>query len=384
MRSATRPLMPVLGLSLSLWMGGAYAVDSVAWEKHAGGYVGISGMMYVPDSSRTADVGWGGRFHLGMPIKPRLSFELSGYGYRYDAEALLFNDEAFGLVGDLVYGFPRENWTPFLLGGLGYIYENVLYDEEGALSADIGVGAKLPVYKTLSLRVDARYQLVFNDLGSAGNDPMGDILLSMGLQVPLGFFMKDEPPLPAPAPVQIDVRGCDLDCDQDGVDNAVDECPQTPDGVAVGINGCPPDEDDDGAPDYLDQCPETPRGLAVDAEGCVLPGELIVLTEVFFEFDSSDLTASSRSSLEKVAVALRGQPGIKVEVRGHTDARGSEVYNLELSQGRASVVRNYLVSKGVPGPDIIARGYGESQPVASNETEEGRANNRRVELKVIE
>jgi OOP family OmpA-OmpF porin len=110
----------------------------------------------------------------------------------------------------------------------------------------------------------------------------------------------------------------------------------------------------------------------------------ITLKGVGFEYDSATLTAESRPVLDEVAADLKKYPRLKVELQGHTDSRGSDQYNLKLSQRRAEAVREYLIRQGVSPDQLTARGYGETQPKASNDTDEGRAENRRVDMKVLE
>ena len=137
------------------------------------------------------------------------------------------------------------------------------------------------------------------------------------------------------------------------------------------------DSDGDGVLDRNDDCPGTPRGTPVDARGCP---EIPDLQGVNFEFDKADLTAEGRSILDRGAAVLEGNPTVRVEIVGHTDARGADAYNQSLSERRADSVRAYLESKGIAANRLSASGRGESAPVASNDTDEGRAQNRRVEL----
>ncbi|WP_234981488.1 OmpA family protein [Fontimonas thermophila] len=95
------------------------------------------------------------------------------------------------------------------------------------------------------------------------------------------------------------------------------------------------------------------------------------------------LTEASRKILDEVAESLKNQPNVRVEIGGHTDSIGNDAYNHILSQQRAEAVRQYLISRGVSGDRLVAMGYGEFRPVASNETPEGREQNRRVEFKLI-
>jgi len=141
------------------------------------------------------------------------------------------------------------------------------------------------------------------------------------------------------------------------------------------------DSDGDGVPDSADRCPDTPRGTVVDEKGC--PTEPVVLKGVEFQTASATLTEGSRPILDGVAQDLVIHPLVQVELQGHTDSQGADAYNLDLSQRRAESVRDYLISKGVSGTRLVAKGYGETQPIADNKTAAGRAQNRRVVMKVI-
>lgn len=122
-------------------------------------------------------------------------------------------------------------------------------------------------------------------------------------------------------------------------------------------------------------------GQALDLEGCKL-GDTLVLRGVNFDFDKASLTINARSLLLLVAEELKSHPRIAVEIDGHTDGKGSPVYNQKLSERRAESVRQFLASQGVAPSRLAIRGFGASVPVADNASEEGRELNRRVELKV--
>lgn len=197
-----------------------------------------------------------------------------------------------------------------------------------------------------------------------------------------------------PSGATVDENGCPTDSDGDGVFDGIDQCEGTPEGATVDESGCPMDSDGDGVLDGIDRCPGTPEGREVDAEGCgefeaALAQGRLVLRDINFAFNSAELDEQSRTVLADVAVAIRNaianNPGITIEVQGHTDAIGSEQYNQSLSERRAASVREYLVSvESSIAESLTTAGYGESQPVASNDTDEGRAQNRRVEFVVQE
>lgn len=138
------------------------------------------------------------------------------------------------------------------------------------------------------------------------------------------------------------------------------------------------DSDGDGVCDSMDYCAGTPSGTKVDARGCPeIPG----LTGVNFEFNSSKLNSSATSILNEGAGIIRSNPDVRVEITGHTDSVGSDAYNQKLSERRADSVKTYLEGQGIEATRLSASGRGESEPIDTNDTKEGRANNRRVELK---
>jgi len=187
---------------------------------------------------------------------------------------------------------------------------------------------------------------------------------------------KDECP-DTPKGVKVDDVGCPIDTDGDGVPDDEDECPDTPKGVKVDDVGCPMDTDGDGVPDDLDECADTLKGAKVDVRGCwVIPG-------AFFEYDKAAIRPNHRAELDDVARILKRNPDVKLRLEGHTDSRGSEVYNQALSERRARAVTEYLVERGVSGARMTPVGLGESKPIRPNDTEENMAKNRRVELVVV-
>jgi OOP family OmpA-OmpF porin len=186
-----------------------------------------------------------------------------------------------------------------------------------------------------------------------------------------------------PAGTAVDATGCPSDADRDGVTDARDICPDTPAGAKVDHFGCALDSDGDGVGDDQDLCPATVAGTTVDAKGCTSlfqAGQPLILSGVNFETGKAILLPESMGILDQVAQSLVDNPGVNVEVGGHTDNTGSTATNVRLSQTRANAVRDYLISKGVDGGRITATGYGPEKPVADNATAAGRAANRRVEL----
>ncbi|RJS92115.1 OmpA family protein [Salinisphaera sp. Q1T1-3] len=205
----------------------------------------------------------------------------------------------------------------------------------------------------LKVRAEYRYRYTTVDsadvLGAGYEDARyNDHIVSLGLQIPIGAPPQAPAPAPAPTPAQ------------------------------------PQDSDGDGVIDANDQCPGTPRGTEVDARGCPIEKKApIVLKGVTFEFDSSKLTSQATNRLDNVVDALNASPNVDFRVDGYTDSVGTQQYNLGLSQRRVDSVKSYLMNHGISSSRITGtEGHGESNPVATNETAAGRAQNRRVELHV--
>jgi len=140
----------------------------------------------------------------------------------------------------------------------------------------------------------------------------------------------------------------------------------------------PMDSDGDGVYNDKDQCPRTPAGAIVDGRGCW------VIENIEFDFNKADIKESFYPRLNKVAKIMMNNPGLKVEIAGHTDDKGAAEYNQYLSGKRAEAVKAYLVNQGISSDQLRTAGYGEDKPIASNDTDAGRAKNRRVELIPIE
>ena len=186
-----------------------------------------------------------------------------------------------------------------------------------------------------------------------------------------------------------DLDGCP-DRDSDGIMDSLDNCIDHA-GPAT-TRGCP-DADNDRIPDNRDACPDQPADPRADparSDGCpkrvvVTRNKIEILEKIHFETGKSKIRRDSNSLLDEIAEVLADNPDIKqVEVSGHTDNQGAEDLNMRLSQARAEAVMMYLVKKGEIDPErLLAKGYGPTRPVSENETDEGRAANRRVEFLIL-
>jgi outer membrane protein OmpA-like peptidoglycan-associated protein len=187
-------------------------------------------------------------------------------------------------------------------------------------------------------------------------------------------------------------RGCPPDRDRDGIFDADDRCPDVPgvESADPAKNGCPPDTDGDGIPDDKDACPREKGEPSADPKknGCptavrIEGTQIVILQQVNFETGRDEIKADSFDLLGQVAAVMRDHPEIaRVAVDGHTDNRGGDKPNVNLSERRAVAVVRWLTEHGVDARRLEARGFGARRPIADNKTEAGRAKNRRVEFQI--
>jgi outer membrane protein OmpA-like peptidoglycan-associated protein len=185
-------------------------------------------------------------------------------------------------------------------------------------------------------------------------------------------------------------RGCPPDRDRDGIPDADDRCPDAPgvESTDPAKNGCPLDSDGDGIPDNLDACPREKGDPSPDPKKNGCPGsvrlegtQIIILQQVNFETGRDEIKKDSFDLLGQVAAVLLQHPEIaRLAVDGHTDDRGGDKPNVNLSERRALAVVKWLTNHGVDARRLEARGYGARRPIADNKTDAGRARNRRVEF----
>ena len=297
--------------------------------------------------------------------------------------------------------FNRENRIqPYVLVGAGFQNEDSdLFPSgtDGYLNVGGGVEAKLG-NSPAALRAEYKARTIDGSIGRAN-----DNIFMIGLSYAFGG--KKEKSMPTivavpdsdndgvnddadacpntPPGFPVDSRGCALDSDRDGVADPLDKCMNTVRGASVDADGCELDGDQDGVVDRIDECPESEAGVRVDVKGCEIR-DVIELPGVNFETNSDRLLPGANSVLNDAAATLAKYPDLVVLVAGHTDSAGDAGYNQQLSERRAETVRQFLVEAGAPSANLTSRGYGEQEPIADNATAEGRAQNRRVELQIVE
>ena len=315
-------------------------------------YVAPFGTFVNTGGDRGAQDGWGGGLGIGKIINEHFNVELKGFYQEFYSNAPRKGDwELAGGMADLQYFFSRDTFSPYTVIGLGGM--NTSFSKAGASAGsfigEIGAGFTYELHDNFLLRSDVRYRYNnnFDTTFGRNTDEFHDMVVNLGFVIPFGAKptaqAKFEVPVAA-APV--------TDC-------------STLDSDADGVNNC------------LDKCPSTMSGSRVDEQGCPISLEL---KGVNFLYDSAELTTNAMYILDGVAANLMAYPEKDdIEVRGHTSSEGSNSHNMKLSQRRSQSVVDYLQMKGVTNR-LTARGFGENQPIADNSTEEGRSQNRRVEL----
>ena len=340
----------------------------------------------------------------------------AGLGYEYVVDSRPNFDSQFYLDGGMGLRYPLENGINFVTELKGLYMLNSNSDQDGEIALYVGVG--VPFGRSMSRPQDSDGDGVYDYADTCPNTAVG---------------------------TQVDLNGCPLkqttlalDSDGDTVPDSRDVCPNTPLGVGVNNRGCPVraavqartlehyeptvigesvvtsapvgaevvssgevvgevvgeiiseepvkvpkvhhelDSDHDGVKDSIDQCVNTPKGFSVNAIGCAVKKNL----DVRFEPNSFNVTASSKSAIVAFAKYLKRYPNANVKIAGYTDSSGKREKNRVISQKRAQKVKELLVGYGVSASRMTAIGKGDLNPIASNDTPEGREQNRRVEVEI--
>lgn len=420
----------------------ALTVSSQTSEKKWG--VGIGAGAYNLFEDDNKDVGFIPELYLGRYLSPRFDLMLQGNLGLWRPSVV--NDLDMGnVLLNLRYKLYNEtkNFRPYLYAGPGILSDNL----ESKLNFDAGLGAKYYIAPATAFygkvgyisaietdtHTDHFYQASVGmefDFGSKSKDSDMD-----------GVSDKKDKCPNTPAGVAVDENGCPKDSDGDGVSDDIDECPTVAglsslkgcpdtdkDGIADKDDACPdvagvrtlkgcPDTDGDGVADKDDKCADTPKGIKVDASGCPLdqdkdgvadsedncptvagpienkgcPAEEAAQTNdampridpVFFDSNQSTYKSGEKAKVDHVISLLKENTEYKVNVIGYADSNGSDEYNLNLSKKRGNNVLNRLTSGGINKNRISVSGKGEANPISSNDTEEGRALNRRVEFEIV-
>jgi OOP family OmpA-OmpF porin len=300
-----------------------------------------------------------------FPIKPELSFL---YSDGVNSEGITPKDKTdiTRIAINGVYEFDAMGKViPFLKAGIGYeTLDRHFANNSDSGFVDAGAGIKIPFTDAIALKLEALYMLKYSDSSvsdDTADDNFGDSNLALlaGLNFSFGKNAQPEPtprvepepmPEPEPAPEPAPAPVVDGDDDKDSVPNSIDECPNTYENV-----------------------------IKVDEKGCA---ELVNL-RVNFKFDSAEVQEEYNADIENFVNFMNDHENYDAKIVGHTDSIGTEAYNQKLSERRAQSVKNEIVKNGINVDRVVSEGMGEKEPIASNMLKEGRAQNRRIEAKLI-
>ena len=339
-----------------------YIVPSVGWVS--------------PDSKRkTKDSGQVG-LSVGRWVSPNTSFELEGavnnadFKDRSGRGGKEWETTSLGVTGRHYWGEEGDRTRVYGLVGLGAVHHSAISSHTGwSPSAKAGLGVQYAFNDRVGVRGEVAYRYDRDDVSSKyipdldRRNHYGDTMVSLGLVLGLGHRERPiQPPMgiieQVPPPADCSTQ----DDDRDGVSNCDDRCPGTPAGTMVGPDGCP-------------------QKVVIDLRGVNFkfdrprPGETDIAATL------QEPASDSRSILDQAVDTLQRYPSIHVEVDGYTDSVGSDQYNQGLSERRAKIVNQYLLDHGVSADRLDPpKGFGETRPIDTNETKEGRARNRRVEF----
>jgi outer membrane protein OmpA-like peptidoglycan-associated protein len=400
---------------------------------YGGGHLTIDNEWFLQDPSiiteKTARHGGLFGLRLGYMINHVLAAEGDASVMAYKSSGSGNINIAVAATADVLFHLTRGNWVPYIIAG-GGAYQSL----SGDLGSDMdwqarwGLGIRAMANSTVSPRLEIKH--IMTDAYTEGKMFASNVEVTLGVD----FFMKKGEKALPPAPVDVDKdddgvpdstdncpdqagteanNGCPvLDRDHDGVLDKDDACPDEAgsesnrgcplidrdrDGVLDKDDACPDeagpesnrgcpllDRDHDGVLDRDDACPEVP-GL-VEANGCMPEKAAKMFSGTFeginFASGKAIIMRNSYTNLNRAAAVLNEFPSIRLIIEGHTDNIGQPYKNQALSEDRAQAVKDYFVSKGIDAMRIETAGYGDTRPVANNRTATGRAENRRIEIKI--
>ena len=316
-------------------------------------YVSPFGTFVQPGCERNTDSGWGGGMGIGKILNEHFNVELKSFYQGYDSENKNGRWDITGGTADIQYYISRGAFSPYTVIGLGAINSSHNGKSGTGFVGEAGAGLTYEISDNFLVRSDVRYR--YNNNAGAnlqqGTNEFNDLVVNMGFVVPFGAKPKHvvaQSPAATPAVtpiVQARTTDCStLDSDHDGVNDCVDQCPNTPAGAHVAINGC----------------------WTVDVK---------------FDNDKAIIKPQYFNNLDNAANIIKNNPDLIIEVQGHTSKTGSLKHNIKLSENRAIAVKKYLVHD-THSPHLTTQGYGWARPIDTNDTEQGRSNNRRVQLEI--
>ncbi|MDD5460654.1 MAG: OmpA family protein [Methylococcales bacterium] len=311
-------------------------------------YVAPFGTFIQPGGDRKSDNGWGGGMGFGKMLNEHFNVELKGFYQNLHGGTYGGSDMTGGIAEAQYYIF-RDKFSPYTVIGLGGMNTSHNYGSGASFIGEAGAGFTYEVSDNFLVRSDVRYRYNqnFNANLQPGTNEFHDMVVNLGFVVPFGpkpvahEVVAEAPPAPTP----VAAADCStMDDDNDGINNCDDLCPNTLPGVKVSIKGC-------------------------------------WIVDVKFDNDKAIVKPEYFANLDQTAAEIKSHPELQIEIQGHTSKTGGFKHNMKLSERRALAVKNYLVD-GTHSPNLTTKGYGWTRPIDTNDTEEGRANNRRVQLEV--
>jgi len=366
--------MRIIGLSLVL--AGALLATDYSYEISPM----IGGVIAEGNANIDNQAAIGLRFQMNdwnfLGFVPEVSYDFSPNTDYSDSGDTTINRLALNAL----YEFKdvSETLTPYLLAGIGY--EHSSNENHGFLDSqnyassmygNYGGGIKWKIMDDIAFRAEVKGLL-------RADDGVDELYYGIGLSIPFGEKAAEMVSEPEEVVVEQETKVEEVK----EVDHEVEVATAT--AVTAAVVVVDKDKDKDGVLDEVDSCLDSKAGAEVDEKGC----EKIFVLNVKFEYDSADIDYAFNSTnisktgeeeLEGYAGFMNKHPEYKVTIIGHTDNKGSDAYNQKLSQKRAENVKNELIKRGVDSSRIKAIGEGETHPIATNETKEGRAQNRRIE-----
>lgn len=327
--------LTALGLLLAVSVTAVTPGVAVAEEGQFYIVPGIQRIDYDKDRGQGYETGF--TLGAGYDFTNKLSGEINVFDMNLDGAP---DNDVRHVRADLLYSFDYkiDQVTPFVAGGVGHNH----FSQNDETAFDVAAGIKYQFSDKVEWRTAIRKYWGMDER-------FHDYALETGLV--FRFGSKPAPavatPTPAPAPV-----------------------------------AAPLDSDGDGVPDSRDACPDTPRTHRVDSRGCSIVLEEVARIDltVQFDFDRSIVKPEYMGEIRALADFMKENTDVSAVLEGHTDSTGTEVYNQGLSERRVNAVRQVLIEQfGIAASRLRVEGYGESRPIASNDTPEGRAQNRRVQ-----
>lgn len=325
------------------------------------GYTIANDGQYIDDyGTYGAEIQYNG---LESAFKPEFSMYYSNAGYKYDSG----HTKVYRYALNGVYEFEKGLIaTPFFKLGAGYEdMSNLAYGNHDGVFVDAGAGLKIDLTENIAFKLEAIKMVKFNHSSFDNN-----LLLMGGLSFTFGDkAQKSVEAVVAPEPKTV------ISPIVPAATEKQVACPIVEAPVAATI-----DSDNDGVLDQNDQCAKTPSRYKVNEIGCPTKATI----NDHFKFDSDHIDSTATSEINAFAVFMKENPSYKVTIIGHTDSIGTPEYNQQLSIQRAENVKGALVSQGIEPERLSTEGKGESMPMMSNMLEEGRAENRRIELELYQ